>query len=89
MKYEETLIYKLRNEIELTDEQKESFYNLVSKGCRQDTKSRLWNIINYNYIYNRYGIYERVYFDGNVCRYCAGQSYTDEIRALRDCLLGR
>ena len=88
MKDTNTLLYKIQNEITLTNEERLGLYNLVSSGCRKNNKERLYNIIvKYGMIYDHYGIYGRVYFENNYCRYYAGQSYTDEIRNLRDCIL--
>jgi len=84
-----TLLYKLNNQIPLTDAQKESFYNLISSGCRAKNKEKLYRVIfkDYMYFYRKYGIFDRVYFVGDICHYCAGQSYPDEIRTVRECLL--
>ena len=85
-----TLLYKINHEITLTKEEKESLYSLLSYGCREKTKNRLYNIIvKYGMIYNHYGIYDRVTFYNGKAQYTAGQSYPDEIRVVRDCILGR
>jgi|WetSurMetagenome_2_1015567.scaffolds.fasta_scaffold385390_2 hypothetical protein len=84
-----TLLYKLNNDIPLTDGQKSSLYELIASGCRKPNKERLYRIIFHDYLsfYTHYGIYNRVYFEGDTCRYCAGQSYPDEIRTVRKCFL--
>ena len=92
MKLEQTLKYKIDHDIDLTECQALSFYNLLSKGCQVKTKNRLYvRIIQYGlFIFGNYGIYERVYWDDKEnCRYCAGQSYPDEIRTVRNCILGK
>jgi hypothetical protein len=87
---EKTLKSVIEGNRELTLNEKLSFYDLVSSGCRQKNKDRLYNIIvKWFAIYDHYGIYERVYFQDEKCHYCAGQSYPDEIRNLRDCILGK
>jgi hypothetical protein len=85
--YENTLRYKLSNNVSLTDSEKSTFFNLVSFGCHAKNKRRLHSIIFYGPIHNNYGIYERVYFENDQAHYCAGQSYPDEIRTVRECLL--
>ena len=85
--YENTLIYKLSHNVSLTDSEKLSFFNLVSCGCHAKNKKRLHSIIFYGPIIGRYGIYERVYFENDQAYYCAGQSYPDEIKVIRECLL--
>lgn len=90
---EQITLQKLINEgADLTEEQKESLYILVAKGCRQTTKTRLARkIFNISLAcWENFGIYGRVHVekDGRFS-YCAGQSYPDEIRTLRDCILGK
>lgn len=82
-----TLYYMVQNSVSLSDAEKESLYDLVSSGCRSKNKERLYRVIFYYGIHNCHGIYERVSFKNGVADYCAGQSYPDEIRTLRECIL--
>jgi hypothetical protein len=85
---EQTLYYKLSNHIALTDEEKESMYQVFSYRSHKKSRERLWSCIKYG-IYNNYGIYERVVFINGKCRYIAGQSYPDEIRLVRNLIIGK
>jgi hypothetical protein len=85
---ENTLYYKLQNHISLTDEEKESMIDVFSFGAHKENRRRLQNCIKYG-IDNRYGIYEGVVFENGVCHYYAGQSYPDEIRYIRNLIIGK
>ena len=63
---------------------------IIGKGCRIKTYSRLVSILTYGSgTIGNYGIYDRLMKDNGQWSYCAGQSYTDEIRTLRECILGK
>lgn len=87
---EKTLQDMISKADHLTEGQKQSLYDLVAKGCRAKTKDRLaskiWNVPLS--CWENCGRYERVYFNGDSASYCAGQSYPDEIRTLRELFLG-
>ena len=76
---------------ELTEEQKQGLYELVSNRCRNKTKAKLQRII-FNLPLSCWptaGIFHRVDIDDpHGVSYCAGQSYPDEIRTVRQVLLG-
>lgn len=89
--FQDTLRQRISCKIGLSEVEQASLYCLLGKGCRERTKNRLRSVIRFlPCIAENYGIYGRVMFDGsgNVF-YCAGQSYPDEIRTVRECLLGR
>ncbi len=67
---------------------KTELWKMVSKGCREKTKDRLKSICWYGLTNLKpKGIYDRIRFDHNGTRYNAGQSYTDEIRTIRELFL--
>ncbi len=70
----------------LTDEQREAFVNLLGKGCQEKTKRNLDRALKYPASIENCGILRRRMLDGT---YCAGQSYPDEIRTVRNHILGR
>ena len=75
--------------LHLTEQEQASLAALLGKGCRARTKERLaYKLSLPLYIYSDYGIYRRVSFDNGRAEYCAGQSYTDEIRTVRELILG-
>lgn len=74
----------------LTLEEIDELVILVTHGCRYKTKTRLRSILTYgiNSI-DSYGIFNRLIKENGKWTYVAGQSYTDEIRTVRECILGR
>jgi hypothetical protein len=74
--------------VHLTEQEQASLAALLGKGCRARTKERLaYKLSLPLYIYQDFGIYRRVSFDNGCAEYCAGQSYTDEVRVVRDLIL--
>lgn len=74
--------------VHLTEQEQASLAALLGKRCSAQTKQRLAHKLSLPlYIYTDYGIYRRVSFDNGQAEYCAGQSYTDEIRTLRELIL--
>lgn len=74
----------------LTDVDKDQILDLIGKGTRAKTKDRLRSILRYHCeSLPHHGIFGRLYKDKNGWSYCAGQSYTDEIRCVRECILGK
>ena len=62
--------------------------NIIGKGCRKNTKNRLISCLTYgSAMIPNYGILERLMFENFEWSYCAGQSYTDEIRTIREIIL--
>lgn len=84
------LIDRAKDEsITLTDKQKESLFNLFGKGCRQKNRERLWRRLDMSLsLWPNYGIFGRVHLeDDGRFSYCAGQSYPDEVRTVRELIL--
>jgi len=71
----------------LSEEEANSLHALVSNRCRENTKRELRYAISYIPNIRSFGIYIRVLFRNGQAEYCAGQSYPDEIRTVRECLL--
>lgn len=73
----------------LTEQDVDELVSIIGKGCRQATKTRLRTILTYSpSSIGNYGIFGRLekYADGS-WHYCAGQSYPDEIRTLKELIL--
>ena len=74
----------------LTDLDIEQIVNIVGYRCRFKTVNRLTSILKYGSgTIGSYGIFSRLVKDSGRWEYIAGQSYTDEIRVVRDCILGK
>ena len=73
----------------LTETDINQIVSVVGHRCRVKTVNRLRSIITYSpSLIPEYGILSRLIKDDNgIWSYCAGQSYPDEIRTLRDCIL--
>lgn len=72
----------------LTDKDIEQILAIVGYRCRIKTHKRLESILKYGlHTIPCYGIFERLLKEGNTWEYVAGQSYVDEIRTLRECIL--
>jgi hypothetical protein len=75
---------------ELTKAQKTDIVSMVGKGCRANTKDRLSRVIDLPLsIWQKHGIYSRITLNENGADYICGQSWTDEMRTLRDCILNK
>jgi hypothetical protein len=72
----------------LSEEHQQAFYSLIAKGTRQKTRERLARRIELPLaLWKDYGIYSRVTFVDNDVDYICGQSWNDEMRTLRECVL--
>jgi len=81
--------YRKANAINtLNDKQREAFLSLIGKGCRKNTKEKLALRLQVPLsLWKRYGIYSRVILTDNDVEYICGQSWNDEMRTLRECIL--
>ena len=84
---EDTLSNRIDYKKPLTTKEQQELLHLLGKRCAQKTKDRLARTLAFVPHIPNYGIYRRV--DLDPVSYCAGQSYPDEIRCVRDCLLGK
>lgn len=75
--------------MQLTESDIDAILAIIGKGCRDKTKNRLRSILTYaKSTIPAYGIFSRLYRDDTgMWEYCAGQSYADEIRILRESIL--
>lgn len=63
---------------------------IISSRCRKDTKAKLHDMLLLPLSnWTDYGIYRRVTFVNGQVDYICGQSWTDEMRTLRECILGK
>lgn len=72
----------------LSPEQQAALVELFGNRCLRRTKEQLARVLRWVPDMDNRGIYGRVLIEPRVS-YCAGQSYPDEIRTVRDLLLGR
>lgn len=81
----------ISNNVEMSEEQRENLAVFLGKGCREKTKKRLLNVCKYGLLsVDLCGILRRLNLEpDNTWSYCAGQSYPDEIRTVRNAILGR
>jgi hypothetical protein len=87
----DNLIYDakhLEGTFALTDAQKADILSMIGKGCRENTKSRLARRLELPLsCWERYGIYSRMTLNDDGANYICGQSWPDEMRTLRECIL--
>ena len=84
-----TLNTLISDEVELTAEQKDSLYRMLSGRIRQPTRVKLRRRIDMPIsLWPNYGIFGRVMLeDDGQFSYCAGQDYPSEIALVRKLLL--
>lgn len=85
---QDTLSKRISNNIPLSENEKQSLLDLLGKGCQAKTKRMLEFSIGHIECKSNYGIYSRVHLENEEARYCAGQSYPDEIRTVRQLVIG-
>lgn len=74
----------------LTQDDINQILAIVSYRCRTKTTNRLRSILTYGTSsIGNFGIFDRLIKENNRWDYIIGQSYTDEIRTLRECILGK
>ena len=72
----------------LSESEQISLYKLISSRCRHNTKSKIgWRLELPLPLWKDYGIYSRVVFVNGEVDYICGQSWHDEMRTLRECVL--
>jgi len=77
----------IEGKAELTFWQYRALCALLGKRCRQDTRARIRRKLEYPRSLPTYGIFNRVHIEEDCVSYCAGQSYPDEIRTVRNLIL--
>lgn len=88
------LIYKAKSEqnfdvqIDLSNDQVDELVKMIGYRCRHDTKAKLRRRLELPLaLLRNHGIYGRVVITENGCTYYCGQSWDDEMRTLRECLI--
>jgi len=87
----DTLRDRLARGETLTAEEATSLLQLLTRRCGERTRRDVIRGIaalceREGRVYS-YGIYGRVHLEDGEASYCAGQSYPDEIRVLRQCVI--
>ena len=85
-----TLSDAIRDGITLSPGQQQALLALLGNKCRKETKEKLARRFALPLsLMPNYGIFIRVYLSYNTegVHYCAGQSYTDEVRLVRKLVL--
>ncbi len=71
----------------LTPTQQAAIIAMVGKGCRKPMREKLWRRLGLPLsLWKDYGIYSRLVQHGTGFEYICGQSWTDEMRTLRECM---
>ena len=82
----ESLSDRISKNLPLSESEIESGVELFGKRCKTRTKNSIrWALMSVPKI-RSYGIFNRVHIENGKMSYCAGQSYPDEIRTVRECL---
>lgn len=86
---QDSLANRISKRLELTEGEITSGVALLGDHCRARTKARLYWALKACPNMHSYGIYDRLHIENGAMSYCAGQSYPDEIRTVRELLIGR
>ena len=74
----------------LTENDIDQIIAIVGYRCRIKTINRLRSILTYSSSLGDFGIFGRlIKEEDEKWRYIAGQSYPDEIKTVRECILGK
>ena len=87
-KIQDSLARRISDKVALSETEIDELICLLGSHCQERTKRMLRYALSAVPDIRSYGIYGRVYITPRV-EYCAGQSYPDEIRTVRSCLIGR
>ena len=72
----------------LTDQQKADILSMVGAKCRQTTKAKLARRLELPLsLWENFGIFTRITLTDNEANYICGQSWHDEMRTLRECII--
>ena len=78
------------NKCNLSENDIDQIVEIVTHRCRIKTVDKIRRVLTYfPSSIKSYGIFNRLIRENNVWIYVAGQSYPDEIRILRECILER
>jgi hypothetical protein len=84
---QDTLSRRISEGKDLTEKEIQALLKIIGAYCQERTKGRIERALRYVPDIPNYGIYGRVHLEDGGADYCAGQSYPDEIRTLRKCLI--
>ncbi len=72
----------------LSENDIDQIVSILGYRCRVKTCARLRSVLTYSpSMIKSYGILDRLIKENNEWRYIAGQSYTDELKTVRDIIL--
>ena len=72
----------------LTESEQASLLKIIGARCRANTKNKIARRVELPLsLWTDYGIYRRVTFTNGRVDYICGQSWNDEMRTLRECVL--
>ena len=83
-----TLADYIRDKRYLDEMQINEIMAFVGHGCRANTKHRLRRKLELNILLENSGIFSRLHVEPSV-RYVCGQAWNEEMRTLRECILGK
>ena len=84
---QDTLARRISQKKPLTEAEQIALLDILGSHCQARTKRMLAGALSWVPNILNQGIYRRVHLSPRVS-YCAGQSYPDEIRTVRKCLIG-
>ena len=84
----DTLYDRIYDKKKLTADEVKKLVDIFGYRCREKTKDELRRSLRAVPMAKPYGIYSRIILSPRV-DYLHGQSYDDEIRAVRKCLIGQ
>ncbi len=85
---QDTLAKRITKREALTEAEIDALAKILGAGAWHANKEALRRALHYVPNIHSYGIYDRVVITPRA-QYVAGQSYPDEIRTVRNCLIGK
>jgi hypothetical protein len=80
--------YKRDHQIDLSKNQIDMIVSMIGYRCRAETKSKLQRRLALPLsLLKNHGIYDRLMIGDQSVEYICGQSWDDEMRTLRECLI--
>ena len=74
--------------LSLTESDIDQLVGIITHRCSEKTKRRVRSILQYGpSLVPIYGIFNRLIKENDRWEYCAGQSYPDEVRLVRELIL--
>lgn len=88
-RYQDSLDLRISAGISLTAAEIDELVALLGKRCKDRTRAQLADALDALPGFGNRGIFGRVLFEESGVSYCAGQSYPDEIRLVRQLVICR